>query len=86
MQLLLDAGIDVDHDEHTTSGESERSGLAYHRRPRPRTIPDWVVQQADEVVMTDVTPRSCCIVSGAVLCMDARRPIVRWRISSRSRH
>jgi two-component system sensor histidine kinase KdpD len=43
VQVLLDAGIDV----------WRITGIRVRE-----TIPDWVVQQADEVVMTDLTPRA----------------------------
>jgi two-component system sensor histidine kinase KdpD len=59
IQLLLDEGIDVlttmniQHLESLNDQIWHISGVLVRE-----TIPDWVVQRADEVVMTDVTPRA----------------------------
>src|ERR1051326_3425738 len=59
VQLLLDAGIDVlttmniQHLESLNDQVWQISGIRVRE-----TIPDWVVQQADEVVMIDLTPRA----------------------------
>ena len=59
VQVLLDSGIDV----LTTMDVQDLASLTdqvwritgLHVR---ETVPDWVFQQADEVVMVDVTPRA----------------------------
>jgi two-component system sensor histidine kinase KdpD len=59
VQVLLDAGIDVlttmniQHLESLSDQVWHISGIRVRE-----TIPDWVVHQADEVVMVDVTPRA----------------------------
>jgi two-component system sensor histidine kinase KdpD len=59
VHLLLDAGIDVlttmniQHLESLNDQVWNISGVRVRE-----TIPDWVVQQADEVVMVDLTPRA----------------------------
>jgi two-component system, OmpR family, sensor histidine kinase KdpD len=59
VQVLLEAGISVltpmniQHLESLTEQNCHITGVRVRE-----TIPDWVVQQADEVVMTDVTPRA----------------------------
>lgn len=59
VQLLLDSGIDVlttmniQHLESLSDQVWHISGIRVRE-----TIPDWVVHQADEVVMVDVTPRA----------------------------
>jgi two-component system, OmpR family, sensor histidine kinase KdpD len=56
---LLDAGIDalttmnIQHLESLNDQVFQISGVRVRE-----TIPDWVVQQADEVVMVDLTPRA----------------------------
>ena len=56
---LLESGIDVlttmniQHLESLNDQVREISGIRVRE-----TIPDWVVQQADEVVMVDLTPRA----------------------------
>ena len=58
-QVLLDAGIDVlttmniQHLESLNDQVWQITGIRVRE-----TIPDWVVQQADEVVMIDLTPRA----------------------------
>ena len=59
VQALLDAGIDVLTTMNIQHLESLNDQVWHITGIRMReTIPDWVVQQADEVVMTDVTPRA----------------------------
>jgi len=59
VQLLLDSGIDVlttmniQHLESLNDQVWQITGI--HVR---ETIPDWVMQRADQVVMVDVTPRA----------------------------
>ncbi len=59
VEKLLDAGIDVlttmniQHLESLNDQVLQISGIKVRE-----TIPDWVVQQADEVVMVDLTPRA----------------------------
>ena len=59
VQALLDAGIDVlttmniQHLESLNDQVWNISGVRVRE-----TVPDWVVQQADEVVMVDLTPRA----------------------------
>jgi two-component system sensor histidine kinase KdpD len=59
VELLLDAGIDVlttmniQHLESLNDQIYQISGIRVRE-----TIPDWVVHQADEVVMIDLTPRA----------------------------
>jgi len=59
VQVLLDAGIDVlttmniQHLESLNDQVWNISGVRVRE-----TVPDWVVQQADEVVMVDLTPRA----------------------------
>jgi len=59
VEILLDAGIDVlttmniQHLESLNDQVWRISGIRVRE-----TIPDWVVQQADQVVMVDLTPRA----------------------------
>jgi two-component system sensor histidine kinase KdpD len=59
VRVLLDAGIDVlttmniQHLESLNDQVWQVTGIRVRE-----TIPDWVVQQADEVVMIDLTPRA----------------------------
>ncbi len=59
VQLLLDAGIDVlttlnvQHLESLNDRVREFSGILVRE-----TLPDWVVKQADEVVMVDLPPEA----------------------------
>jgi two-component system sensor histidine kinase KdpD len=55
--VLLDAGIDVWTTMNVQHLESLNDQIWQSTGVRVReTIPDWVLQQADEVVMVDVTP------------------------------
>ena len=59
IMALLDAGISVLTTMNIQHLESLNDQIWHITNVRVReTIPDWVVQQADEVVMTDVTPRA----------------------------
>ncbi len=73
VHLLLDAGIDVltnmnvQHLESLNDQVWQISGIRVRE-----TIPDWVTQQADEVVMVDLTPRTLLnrLARGAVYAPD----------------
>jgi len=57
--VLLDAGIDVITTMNVQHLESLNDQMAQISGVRVReTIPDWVVKQASEVVMVDLTPRA----------------------------
>lgn len=57
--VLLDAGIDVLTNMNVQHLESLNDQIAAISGVRVReTVPDWVVQRADEVVMVDLTPRA----------------------------
>jgi two-component system sensor histidine kinase KdpD len=59
VEVLLNAGIDVLTTMNIQHLESLNDQVWHITGVRVReTIPDWVVQQASEVVMTDVTPRA----------------------------
>ena len=59
VQVLLDAGIDVLTTMNIQHLESLNDQVWHISGVRVReTVPDWVVQQADEVVMVDLTPRA----------------------------
>jgi two-component system sensor histidine kinase KdpD len=59
VEILLDAGIDVLTTMNIQHLESLNDEVWNITGIRVReTIPDWVVQQADEVVMVDLTPRA----------------------------
>jgi two-component system sensor histidine kinase KdpD len=59
VELLLDAGIDVLTTMNIQHLESLNDQIFHIADIRVReTIPDWVVQRADEVVMVDLTPRA----------------------------
>jgi len=59
VQALLDASIDVLTTMNIQHLESLNDQVWHVAGIRVReTIPDWVVQQADEVVMIDLTPRA----------------------------
>jgi two-component system, OmpR family, sensor histidine kinase KdpD len=59
VHALLDAGIDVLTTMNIQHIESLNDQIWQSTGVRVReTIPDWVVQQADEVVMVDLTPRA----------------------------
>jgi two-component system sensor histidine kinase KdpD len=59
VHLLLDAGIDVLTTMNVQHLESLNDQIWQSTGVRVReTIPDWVLKQADEVVMVDLTPRA----------------------------
>jgi two-component system sensor histidine kinase KdpD len=59
VQLLLDGGIDVLTTMNIQHLESLNDQIWQITGIRVReTIPDWVMQQADQVVMVDLTPRA----------------------------
>jgi two-component system sensor histidine kinase KdpD len=59
VMLILDAGIDVLTSMNVQHIESLNDQVWQVTGIRVReTVPDWVVQEADEVVMVDVTPRA----------------------------
>ena len=59
VHALLDAGIDVLTTMNVQHVESLNDQIWQSTGVRVReTVPDWVVQQADEVVMVDLTPRA----------------------------
>lgn len=59
IHVLLDAGIDVITTMNVQHLESLNDQIWQSTGVRVReTIPDWVLKQADEVVMVDVTPRA----------------------------
>src|SRR6185436_8517097 len=59
VHVLLEAGIDVLTTMNVQHLESLNDQIWQSAGVRVReTIPDWVVQQADEVVMVDLTPRA----------------------------
>jgi two-component system sensor histidine kinase KdpD len=59
IQVLLDAGIDVMTTMNVQHVESLNDQIWQSTGVRVReTIPDWLLKQADEVVMVDLTPRA----------------------------
>jgi len=76
---ILDAGIDVLTSLNVQHIESLNDQVWYFTGVRVReTVPDWVIKQADEVVMVDVTPRALLhrLERGVVYAPDkARRAI-----------
>jgi two-component system sensor histidine kinase KdpD len=59
VQVLRDAGIDVLTTMNIQHLESLNDQIFNISGVRVReTIPDWVVEQADEIVLTDLTPRA----------------------------
>jgi len=59
VQVLLDAGIDVFTSLNIQHLESLNDQIWQMTGVRVReTLPDWVVDQADEIVVVDVTPRA----------------------------
>ncbi len=59
VDLLLDAGIDVFTTMNVQHLESLNDQIWQSTGIRVReTVPDWVVRQADEVVMVDLTPQA----------------------------
>jgi two-component system sensor histidine kinase KdpD len=59
VHVLLDAGVDVLTTMNVQHVESLNDQIWQSTGVRVReTVPDWVVKQADEVVMVDLTPRA----------------------------
>ncbi|HEY7286870.1 MAG TPA: histidine kinase, partial [Vicinamibacterales bacterium] len=59
VQVLLEAGLDVLTTMNVQHLESLNDQIWHSTGVRVReTIPDWVLKQADEVVMVDLTPRA----------------------------
>lgn len=59
VQAILESGIDVLTTMNVQHLESLNDQMAHMTGVKVReTIPDWVVKQADEVVMVDLTPRA----------------------------
>jgi two-component system sensor histidine kinase KdpD len=59
VHVLLDAGIDVLTTMNVQHVESLNDQIWQSTGVRVReTVPDWVVKQADDVVMVDLTPRA----------------------------
>src|SRR6201997_3225286 len=76
VQVLAEAGISVLTTMNVQHLESLNDQICHITGVRVReTIPDWVVQQADEVVMTDVTPRALLhrLERGVVYAPDKAR-------------
>jgi two-component system sensor histidine kinase KdpD len=76
VQVLLDSGIDVlttMNIQHLESLNDQVFGISGIRVRE--TIPDWVVQQADQVVMVDLTPRALLnrLIRGVVYPPDKAR-------------
>ncbi|MEQ1948258.1 MAG: histidine kinase [Bryobacteraceae bacterium] len=73
VQVLLDAGIDVlttmniQHLESLNDQVHAISGIRVRE-----TIPDWVMQQAEQVIMVDLTPRALLnrLIRGVVYAPD----------------
>jgi two-component system sensor histidine kinase KdpD len=73
VQLLLDAGIHVLTTMNIQHLESLNDQIWHITGVRVReTIPDWVMQQADQVVMVDLTPRALLnrLARGVVYSQD----------------
>ncbi len=59
VQVLLDAGIDVLTNMNIQHLESLNDHIWHITGVRVReTVPDWVIKQADEVIMVDATPQA----------------------------
>src|SRR6266404_6244501 len=79
VQFLLEAGIDVlttmniQHLESLNDQVWQITGVRVQE-----TIPDWVMQQADQVVMVDLTPRALLnrLVRGVVYAPDKAQKAV----------
>src|SRR5215475_484464 len=73
VQVLLDAGIDVltTLDVQNLASLSDQIWQLTGKRVR-ETVPDWFFQQADEVVLVDVTPRALLhrLERGAIYSSD----------------
>jgi two-component system sensor histidine kinase KdpD len=79
VQLLLEAGIDVLTTMNIQHLESLNDQVWQITGVRVReTIPDWVMQQADQVVMVDLTPRALLnrLARGVVYAPDKAQKAV----------
>ena len=86
VHVLLDAGIDVLTTMNVQHLESLNDQIWQSTGVRVReTIPDWVLKQADEVVMVDVTPRALFNRLAAASSTRRNGRGRRWRTSSRNR-
>ncbi len=100
IQVLLDAGIDVLTTMNVQHLESLNDQIWQSTGVRVReTIPDWLLKQADEVVMVDLTPRALLnrLARGVIYPperaqaalreflqgVDARRACASWRCGRR---
>ena len=45
-----------DHAQYPAPGKPQRSGGEHHRRARARNLPDWILDQAEEVELIDISP------------------------------
>ena len=83
--ILLEAGIDVLTTLNVQHLESLNDEVWHITGVRAReTVPDWVVQAADEVVMVDVTPRALLIAWNAAWSTRLRKRKRPSRTSSRN--
>ena len=84
VHALLDAGIDVLTTMNVQHLESLNDQVWHVTGMRVReTVPDWVVDEADEVVLVDLTPRRAAQPPGARRGLCAGKGRSRpWRISS----
>jgi two-component system sensor histidine kinase KdpD len=76
VHVLLDAGIDVLTTMNVQHVESFNDQIWQSTGVRVReTIPDWVLKQADEVVMVDLTPRALLnrLARGVIYAPDRAR-------------
>jgi len=76
VQILLDAGIDVLTTMNVQHLEGLNDQIWQITGVRVReTVPDWVVKDADEVIMTDLTPRALLnrLERGVVYAPDKAR-------------
>ena len=76
VKILLDAGIDVLTTMNVQHLESLNDQIWQITGVRVReTVPDWVVKDADEVIMTDLTPRALLnrLERGVVYAPDKAR-------------
>ena len=86
VEVLLDAGIDVLTTMNIQHLESLNDQVWHVTGIRVReTIPDWVVQQADEVVMIDLTPRALLHRLERGVVYGQEKPSGRCRTSSANR-
>ena len=79
VQTLIDAGIDVLTTMNIQHLESLNDQMQQITGVRIReTVPDWIMKQADEVVMVDVTPRALLnrLERGVVYSADKARAAV----------